>query len=564
MTQQYKKNYIFTTRINRLSKPNLIYHKTNIRVQSKYSNQNNTHNQPKSKSKMKKLYAMGLLLMLSATTLVAQIRYLQPTFSSFNVTQNVNYGQNLQVLTGTPVLVPLTMDIYEPAGDAATARPLIIMCHTGSFLPAILNGTPTGSRKDSTESEICRQLAKRGYVVAAISYRLGWNPTSTSQDVRTSTLINAAYRGVQDVRTCIRFFKRNFVMSGNTYKIDTGKIVVGGIGTGGYLSFAAASFNKAAELTLPKLIDNSVNPPVPYVRPAINGNFFGTDSTALSRPNHVGYSSNFNMAFNLGGAMGDSSWLEAGEPPMVGFHTISDPFAPYKIGAVIVPTTGGFVIEAHGTFTAIRRANYLGNNNSLNARTYSDPFTTRASAVNEGVRNLFPFRTPNPGAPITCPGLPGATFSQFPEGSPWDYWDQTATIAAGGANGATINCGALRSNPNMSKGRALLYIDTVMNYLSPRMFFQLNLNVGTQEERIDNKIDVYPNPAKDAFVVNLTFSDATINGVYLSDIIGRNVVSETQLNTKNYTLNRGSIPAGIYFVRVETSKGTAVKKVIFE
>ena len=52
------------------------------------------------------------------------------------------------------------------------------------------------------------RLAKMGYVAAVASYRLGWNPVATTQTERVYTLINAAYRGVQDSRAAVRYFRK--------------------------------------------------------------------------------------------------------------------------------------------------------------------------------------------------------------------------------------------------------------------------------------------------------------------------------------------------------------------
>ena len=43
------------------------------------------------------------------------------------------------------------------------------------------------------------------------------------------------------------------------------------------------------------------------------------------------------MAVNMGGALGDSTWLDAGQAPIVSFHVPTDPFAPYECGIVNVP-----------------------------------------------------------------------------------------------------------------------------------------------------------------------------------------------------------------------------------
>ena len=122
-------------------------------------------------------------------------RYVDEIFSDVTVTSNVVYGQNIGILTQEPVLEDLTMDIYTPDGDDATDRPVVVLLHTGTFLPAIVNGQATGDKTDNTLIELCTRLAKKGYVAVSANYRLGWNPLSTDPDVRTGTLAQAFYRG---------------------------------------------------------------------------------------------------------------------------------------------------------------------------------------------------------------------------------------------------------------------------------------------------------------------------------------------------------------------------------
>ena len=60
-------------------------------------------------------------------------------------------------------------------------------------------------------------------------------------------------------------------------------------------------------------------------------------------PNNPSYSNDVNMVFNLGGALADISWLEAGEVPMVSFHCENDPNAPIDTGDVVEPVNDDFV-----------------------------------------------------------------------------------------------------------------------------------------------------------------------------------------------------------------------------
>ncbi|GIV31176.1 MAG: hypothetical protein KatS3mg029_0527 [Saprospiraceae bacterium] len=136
----------------------------------------------------------------------------------------------------TRLVHPLVMDVYEPVGDTETDRPLVIYFHTGSFLPFPQNGITGGKKDDSTAVEICKRLARMGYVAASADYRLGWNPLDPQELNRRWFLINAAYRGVQDARTCIRYFKKTAAEAGNPWGIDPNKIVLWGQGTGGYIT----------------------------------------------------------------------------------------------------------------------------------------------------------------------------------------------------------------------------------------------------------------------------------------------------------------------------------------
>ena len=159
-------------------------------------------------------------------------RYVDEIFSEVSVEQNVVYGANIGIITQAPALENLTMDIYTPDGDNATDRRVVVLLHTGTFLPAIANGQATGDKSDNTLVELCTRLAKKGYVAVSANYRLGWNPLSTDPDVRTGTLAQAFYRGYQDAQTAVRYLRMSAAEMGNPYGIGD-QFAVGGDGTGG-------------------------------------------------------------------------------------------------------------------------------------------------------------------------------------------------------------------------------------------------------------------------------------------------------------------------------------------
>ena len=187
---------------------------------------------------MKHLYSLFLLLSCGVfNTLEGQnTPYLDEIFTDVNVEYNIVYATNISVLQGTPDTIPLVMDVYTPAGDMNTERPTVIYIPTGSFLPPYINGRVTWGKSDSPAVEICTRLAKRGYTAISASYRLVWNPVSADQAILTGTFLQAVYRGIQDIRSCIRFLRKTIAEEGNPYGIDNDRIVAWGQATGGYLA----------------------------------------------------------------------------------------------------------------------------------------------------------------------------------------------------------------------------------------------------------------------------------------------------------------------------------------
>ena len=419
------------------------------------------------------------------------VRYQDEIFTEVTVTENVQYGANIGIITQAPVLENLMMDVYEPTGDTETDRPVVVMLHTGSFLPAIANGQPTGDKSDFAIVEACKNYARRGYVAVAVNYRLGWNPVSTSEDVRRSTLIQAAYRGLQDTKTAVRFLRKSAAEDGNPYGVGE-QFVVGGYGTGGYLSLAMATLNDYdSELLMPKFIDSSqetideFGQPMPYIIPSVLGNFEATDNAMICVANHVGYSSEVDMVFNAGGALPDISWLDAGEVPIASMQNILDPDAPYAEGNVIVPTTGEFVIVAHGSQIVQETANAYGNNDVFDgmSTTLNDAWygngngaENAAAAGHDDLPGLFGMVTPAPSAAPTVCGM------QTVQNAPWDAWDNAMYDAMAsvyqGQPAGVMGCLATLGNPDMSEEKALAMLDMMDEFFAPRIAKALDLIQG--------------------------------------------------------------------------------------
>lgn len=511
-----------------------------------------------------KLPILILLLLAIGVQVSAQRRYLEPVFTQASKTTTI-YGANYTVL---PLAVPgahtlkqpLVMDVYTPVGDTETARPLVIYLHTGNFFPYPQNGSCGGLRTDSAAVAFAQELTSLGYVVAVADYRLGWNPFASQEPVRRFTLINAAYRGVQDVRTCIRYFRKTVAENGNPYGVDPDKIVVWGQGAGGYLSLATAYLDTFGEIYTtadPNKFRLQVAPGVfyPMVQEAYNGDIEGVQAApgivdaqysavtnipvgdTLYIQNHPGYESDFQLAVNMGGALGDSSWMDAGDVPLISYHVPSDEFAPCGTDVLNVPTQLGPqpVVEVSGSCDMQEIANQLG----LNAifETIPDDADPIGEVSASPYIGFYPFY-----------GTPDDT------SAPWEWTPDGYEPAPA----ATADC-------NTDAAVAHAYIDTIIAYFAPRACVALGLGcnfVNTQElNEVEIGLQVSPVPATDA--VTFRTKETPIRQIYVYDLSGRMVKAHTGINTNVFQMQRNSLTNGMYIAELRFDHGFVKRKIVF-
>ncbi len=534
---------------------------------------------------MKSLIFTFSVLFGIGSTFAQNERYLTEIFtdSDIEVTNNLTYGSNVNympasiggndpadigaaiaaIMGGADLdtllnFIDLKMDIYQPKQtvDTVSERPVILYIHTGNFLPPPANGGPTGSKDDLMAVELCTQMAKRGYVAIAANYRHGWNPLLPDEEDRTKGLLNAVYRAIHDIKQAVRFTKSE----ASTYNIDKDKIALFGMGSGGYVALAYTTLDDPQELYLDKFVGTDT---VPFIDTVLSGPISGIGGL-LNAYQANGENDEVHACINTGGALADTSWLEQGDVPMIAFQTIRDPFAPFEQGVVKVPTTNGSVVEAFGANTFIKMANNYGNNDVYRNLSISDSYTTAAESrygmtyqyflpvpndsiqVKEDMDGMFPFLLP----------LAASRFEN--QGSPWDWWDPNSTIAqtvvavVGGID-ITAHMAASQSNPDMSETKCKTYLDTVQNYLQPRLVLSLGLpnNIGLNEIEVSG-LQAFPNPTKD----NLNIvSNEVIDELFIYDISGKMVKKLLSINKNHLIVPRNNTENGVYFVKVISKNG---------
>ena len=311
-------------------------------------------------------------------------RYLETNlFPIVTETQNVQFSTGVPqpkvnwlhpyvFLSGNPVVVfeddfnfvNLEMDVFEPQGDTMEARPLVIVAFGGGFVDC--------TRKDWDIRLICESLAKRGFVAASIDYRLGMNVLDQELSKR------AVYRGVQDARSAVRYFK-NDAANANMFRIDTNQIFMGGHSSGGFIALHNAYINQESE-----------RPTSTFAYPMINPQYPDMDCRDCVGNNQQ-YSGDIKAIFNLAGALGDTLYLEnSSDPPMISFHSEDDDTVPYDQGepfsTIPVPLN---LPDVMGSLPIHRYADQIGITNQF----YS--YTNLGHSVHHNGLSLYPYIIPN-------------------------------------------------------------------------------------------------------------------------------------------------------------------------
>ncbi len=283
---------------------------------------------------MKQLFTLCLLSLFTAGQGFAQSdcvdgRYTDYTkFSQVDVTNAVTFGSNNAVGGGA---TSLKMDIYQPVGDTETNRAVVLVAFGGSFV--------SGNRSDV--AFLCNILAKLGYVAVAPDYRVGL----FSPNQQTTTL--AVLRGAHDMKAAVRYLKKTANEDGNPYGIDCERIVVSGISAGAISAIHAAYLDKEEETPS-------------YLSATDTAGLGGIEGNSGTQ----NYTSDPLGVMSFSGAIGDSSWIEAGDPAIGSIHEELDNTVPYLTQEVAVfgSPTG---LIASGSADIHVRANNMGLVNEL-------------------------------------------------------------------------------------------------------------------------------------------------------------------------------------------------------
>lgn len=220
-------------------------------------------------------------------------------------TSNVRYSEATTFRGGTDTL---RMDIAEPVGDGTSSRPMIVWIHGGGFIQ--------GSRADMRV--VCERWAARGYVAVTISYRLGLHgpwPLDAPFAYDTAEVIRACYRGIQDVRTGLKFL----VTKAQQFRIDTARIVIGGASAGAFIALHCGVLD-STDSVLPAIgkIDDVQRAQERFPRPSL-GSIEGSSFPTVALPR-------LRAVVNIFGGLFDLRLLNGNAfVPTYSYHQRNDP-----------------------------------------------------------------------------------------------------------------------------------------------------------------------------------------------------------------------------------------------
>ncbi len=227
-------------------------------------------------------------------------RYLDDGFAAVKKTTVVyapsvsHLGQNIN----------LSMDVYEPAGDTLSERPVVILAHGGSFV--------FGDR--TMMQRWCELLAKKGYVAATIQYRLyPWLVLGFPDSIG---IFDTAVKAVGDMKAAVRYFRQD-AATADLFRADASNIFIGGYSAGAVTALHVAYLD--TEDPIPAFLQTLI---------ANNGGLEGVSGTIDNKT----YPSHSKAVVNMSGGLYRSFWVEANESPLVSIHGTADATVPYTSG----------------------------------------------------------------------------------------------------------------------------------------------------------------------------------------------------------------------------------------
>lgn len=487
--------------------------------------------------------------LIICTTLAQDYRYVKTIFPGVDKTSGVIYGSaaflNSPYVDETSTTTQnLLMDIYQPQEDDLTQRPTIVFTHGGGFFQ--------GNRTVDDMVAFCDSFARKGYVTVSIDYRQGVEVFDNGDMHYT----RAAYRGLQDGKTAVRFLRANAA----TYGINVDIIYFDGNSAGSFVGLNALYMD---DDELPIYVgEYSYSNPLPpfntIIAPDLGLPDIGENLTYIGKPDAV-------MA--CWGGVGDTLTIESDNPqPVFLIHGTADAVVPFNSGPPFGLTNisavyGSNAIDirrqdeglpaAETYFVEGEDHEFYGVDNGMwsngsSGNAYWDTIVIKATDFfwqQHRPTSVFEHETAD--YTVIFHNNSQGAFSSL-----WDFGDGNTSNAFDPSHTYT----------NEGDYLVTLYIenevlswDTVSHIVSVPMV--------SVKEHENTSFSIYPNPCSDA--INICFEQNLKNyDLELYSIAGQLILKETNKSANHLNINMSEMEAGIYFIRIISNKNSSMLKLI--
>ena len=98
--------------------------------------------------------------------------------------------------------------------------------------------------------------------------------------------------------------------------------------------------------------------------------------------------------------------------------------------------------------------------------------------------------------------------------------------------------------------------------------YKLDINVaknplGIETSHIGEQVRLYPNPARDYFMIDLSSFNGNAEEIQLMNVLGKNVTGLIPVNhNQKVKVPVENLPEGIYFIRLQTDKGMISREIV--
>ncbi len=416
------------------------------------------------------LFIFSIAISISAGAQCAGNRYVKQIFDDVDTTVDITYGSNINQAGNSQ---SLELDVFTPNGDVETSRPLLILAHGGSFV--------SGSKEASDVVSLCNDFARMGYVTSSIEYRLGMDgiPFPGPDSVAATEAVIRAYH---DMKAAIRFFYKDARENGNTYGVDTNQIYIGGSSAGAIAAVHVAYLDDIAEM------------PTSYIdttEPGLGGGLAGLSG-------NQGYPSDIQGVVSLAGAIRDTSWMQAGDVPIISLHADNDETVPYLTEVITLFGTWD-IVTVSGSGHLHPRCDNLGITNCL--------FTLEGS-------NAHPVHVASAA-----------------------YYDTTVMFVRNFLS--SMVCGTTLDCYNTT---SIVGVDDHGNDLSAY-------------------VSVYPNPANNVVNIDLAGLPAGNHQLILRNNVGQ-IIAQQQTSGTRTSVDLTEVPSGYYHIEIIGENWRAVKGLV--